>query len=83
MLTGAAAAAAESDNEDDQEAVDLEAFIESGMMEDEATVDAESSKKSLAKKTESSSVGGEIVNVRTYDLNITYDIRLNYCFVLF
>lgn len=83
MLTGAAAAAAESDNEDDQEAVDMEAFIESGMMEDEATVDAESSKKSLAKKTESSSVGGEIVNVRTYDLNITYDIRLNYCFVLF
>ena len=83
MLTGAAAAAAESDNEDDQEAVDMEAFIESGMMEDEATVDAESSKKSLAKKTESSSVGGEIVNARTYDLNITYDIRLNYCFVLF
>ena len=83
MLSGAAAAAAESDNEDDQEAVDMEAFIESGMMEDEATVDAESSKKSLAKKTESSSVGGEIVNVRTYDLNITYDIRLNYCFVLF
>jgi hypothetical protein len=47
----------------------MESFIESGML-DTATVDVEKSKKSSAKRGDS---GGEIENVRTYDLNITYD----------
>ena len=66
LFTGGAAGG--SDNEDDQEAVDMEAFIESGML-DSATVDVEKTTKK-ASKAES---GGEIENVRTYDLNITYD----------
>ena len=67
-----AAASAESDD-DDQEAVDMEDFIESGMAEDDAAVDVESSKKSSTKKSDGAAGGGEIENVRTYDLNITYD----------
>ena len=47
----------------------MEAFIESGML-DSATVDVEKSSKVNSSKKES---GGEIENVRTYDLNITYD----------
>ena len=47
----------------------MEAFIESGML-DSATVDAGKSSKAKSSKKES---GGEIENVRTYDLNITYD----------
>lgn len=50
---------------DDEEAVDMEDFIESGMLEDAATVD-------VVKKPHNSG-GGEIVSTRTYDLNITYD----------
>ena len=67
-----AAASTESDD-DDQEAVDMEDFIESGMAEDDAAVDVESSKKSSTKKSDGAAGGGEIENVRTYDLNITYD----------
>lgn len=55
-----------SDNEDDQEAVDMEEFIDSGMI-DSAAVDVKTS------KSEGATSGGEIENVRTYDLNITYD----------
>ena len=67
------AAAGDSDNEDDQEAVDMEAFIESGML-DSATVDVDKKSKNVSnKKSESGGGGGEIENVRTYDLNITYD----------
>ena len=46
----------------------MEAFIESGML-DSATVDVEKT----AKKSSKAESGGEIENVRTYDLNITYD----------
>jgi len=64
---------AESDD-DDQEAVDMEDFIESGMADDDAAVDVETSKKSSTKKSDGAAGGGgEIENVRTYDLNITYD----------
>ncbi len=66
LLTGGAAGG--SDNEDDQEAVDMEAFIESGML-DSATVDVDKT----TKKSSKAEAGGEIENVRTYDLNITYD----------
>jgi ubiquitin-like-conjugating enzyme ATG3 len=68
-------AAGGSDNEDDQEAVDMEAFIESGML-DSATVDVEKT----TKKSSKAESGGEIENVRTYDLNITYDkfYQVNY-----
>jgi len=66
LLTGGAAGG--SDNEDDQEAVDMEAFIESGMV-DSATVDVDKT----TKKSSKAEAGGEIENVRTYDLNITYD----------
>ncbi len=66
------AAAGDSDNEDDQEAVDMEAFIESGML-DSATVDVDKKSKNVSNKKSESGGGGEIENVRTYDLNITYD----------
>ena len=66
------AAGGDSENEDDQEAVDMEAFIESGML-DSATVDVEKKSKNVSNKKSESGGGGEIENVRTYDLNITYD----------
>ena len=50
------------EEDSDEEVVDMEEFVESGMLEDAATIDI---------KKESS--GGEIVATRTYDLNITYD----------
>ena len=50
------------DEGSDEEAVDMEDFVESGMLEDAATVNT-------VKKEQ----GGEIVSTRTYDLNITYD----------
>lgn len=55
------------DDGSDEEAVDMEAFVESGMLEDAATVDVVKSAKSSA------TGGGEIISTRTYDLNITYD----------
>ncbi len=62
-----APAAAGGDDDSDEEAVDMEAFVESGMLEDAATVDVAPKPKSSA------TTGGEIVSTRTYDLNITYD----------
>ena len=51
---------------DGEEAVDMEDFVESGMLEeDNAVVEPV--------KEETGAVGGEIVSTRTYDLNITYD----------
>merc|ERR1712218_317401 len=47
----------------------MEAFIESGMLEDAATVDP----VVKTAPSKSSAAGGEIVSTRTYDLNITYD----------
>ena len=51
---------------DSEEAVDMEDFVESGMLEeDSATVEPV--------KEEQGANGGEILSTRTYDLNITYD----------
>jgi len=52
---------------DSEEAVDMEDFVESGMIEeDNATVEP-------VKEDKGAVGGGEIVSTRTYDLNITYD----------
>jgi len=49
-----------------EEAIDMEDFVESGMLEeDTATVESV--------QEEPSASGGEILSTRTYDLNITYD----------
>ena len=59
-------AAATEEVSDGEEAVDMEDFIESGMIEeDNAVVEPI--------KEEKGACGGEIVSTRTYDLNITYD----------
>ena len=51
---------------DSEEAVDMEDFVESGMLEeDSATVEPVKEEQGVS--------GGEILSTRTYDLNITYD----------
>ncbi|XP_054282426.1 ubiquitin-like-conjugating enzyme ATG3 [Macrosteles quadrilineatus] len=64
--------AVENDDEDDddEEAIDMENFEESGMLEmqDEATYDV---RKEKLKNRDCED--GEIVRTRTYDLHITYD----------
>ncbi|XP_053313456.1 ubiquitin-like-conjugating enzyme ATG3 [Spea bombifrons] len=63
----------DEDDDDDGEAADMEAYEESGLLEnDDATVDT--SKITDACKTKSD-LGGEdaILQTRTYDLYITYD----------
>ncbi|XP_025419669.1 ubiquitin-like-conjugating enzyme ATG3 [Sipha flava] len=58
------------DNEDEGEAVDMDAFVESGLLEDDSvTVYPEKVKD---KKLPSTS-DDEILKTRTYDLHITYD----------
>jgi len=61
----------DDDEEDDDEAVDMEEFEESGMLEmqDEATYDVRKEKL----KNGTCEEDGEIVRTRTYDLHITYD----------
>ncbi len=59
----------EEEEDSDQEAVDMEDFVESGLIdEDAATLDVQKTKSEA-----SGGGGGEIVATRTYDLNITYD----------
>ncbi len=77
---GEAAAAAtavtggEADGDSDQEAVDMDDFIESGMLEAEEGDAAAVAVVEKKKEKESSASGaGEILATRTYDLNITYD----------
>lgn len=62
----------DDDEDDDDEALDMEAFEESGMLDDDATLDVHASCDSQA---EGSAPDGEsgIIQTRTYDLNITYD----------
>ena len=56
----------EAEVSDGEEAVDMDEFIESGMLEeDNARVETV--------KEEAGASGGEILSTRTYDLNITYD----------
>ncbi len=73
----AAAGGGGRDSDSDQEAVDMEDFVESGMIEeDAATLDVEKAKKGGGEEAASGAAaasGGEIVATRTYDLNITYD----------
>lgn len=66
----AVVAAGDDDDDDDGEAEDMEAFEESGMLEEED----ESAMPTPSAATDSTA-GGEsgIVQTRTYDLNITYD----------
>lgn len=67
----------EEDEDDEAEPLDMNAFMQSGMLEneDKATLDLSASAKS--NKTEEASTSGNaeagIVPTRTYDLNITYD----------
>lgn len=57
---------AEQSDSDAEEAVDMEDFVESGMLEeDTAAVDTVQEEQGVS--------GGEILSTRTYDLNITYD----------
>jgi ubiquitin-like-conjugating enzyme ATG3 len=65
------------DDDSDQEAVDMDDFIDSGMLEAEqgdtaAVVDKEK-KHEASGGSGSGSGAGEILATRTYDLNITYD----------
>jgi len=56
----------EQSDSDAEEAIDMEEFVESGMLEeDSATIEAV--------QEEPNASGGEILSTRTYDLNITYD----------
>ena len=64
MKLDEAEAKVEEEDDSEEEAVDMEEFIESGMLEDAATVDVKKNK---------APAGSEIVSTRTYDLNITYD----------
>ncbi|XP_033760193.1 ubiquitin-like-conjugating enzyme ATG3 [Pecten maximus] len=63
----------DDEEEDDEEAMDMEAFEESGMLEDKdnATLDP----TTYERQDSDGAVGGEsgILQTRTYDLNITYD----------
>ncbi|CAH1781682.1 unnamed protein product [Owenia fusiformis] len=62
----------DDDDDDDEEAEDMEAFEESGMLEeDNATLDT----KKVTKEDSDTAVGGDtgVLATRTYDLNITYD----------
>jgi len=59
------AAAAEGDEEEsDDEAIDMEDFVESGKLEEDTGV---------VEPSVEAAQGGEILSTRTYDLNITYD----------
>jgi len=56
----------EQSDSDAEEAIDMEEFVESGMLEeDSATIETV--------QEEPNASGGEILSTRTYDLNITYD----------
>lgn len=66
----------DDDDDDDEEALDMDAFMQSGMLEneDKATLDisvARPTEKQEANSLPNPEVG--IVPTRTYDLNITYD----------
>ncbi|XP_059163057.1 ubiquitin-like-conjugating enzyme ATG3 [Physella acuta] len=63
----------DDDEDDDEEAEDMEAFEESGMLEeqDEAAMAAPVKKDQQTEGASASDCG--IIQTRTYDLNITYD----------
>nr|ACO12966.1 Autophagy-related protein 3 [Lepeophtheirus salmonis] len=59
---------AEEEDDDDETPLDMEDFVESGLLDE---VDPSTYKDNSSKNVDSD--GGEIVSTRTYDLNITYD----------
>ncbi|XP_050529385.1 ubiquitin-like-conjugating enzyme ATG3 [Daktulosphaira vitifoliae] len=61
----------DDDDEDDGEAIDMDQFVESGMLEDDSAVVYPINK--IVEKNEASLQSEEIVKTRTYDLHITYD----------
>lgn len=65
----------EDDEEDEEDAADMEAFEESGMLEQDDPSVIQTSKKSSIALSPGGSIGdgGEILQTRTYDLHITYD----------
>lgn len=66
----------DEEDEDEEEALDMDAFIQSGMLEneDKGTLDISATKVTETQETNSSpNAEGGIVPTRTYDLNITYD----------
>ncbi len=65
----AAEAVIEEEDDEDQEAVDMEELIDSGVLE----IESRDVGATLDLKKKEDDVGGEIVATRTYDLNITYD----------
>ncbi|KAJ3654752.1 hypothetical protein Zmor_013920 [Zophobas morio] len=58
------------DDDDDEEAADMEAFEESGMLDDEQATTVIQPTSSASKEADED---GEIIHTRTYDLHITYD----------
>jgi len=70
----AVAASEDGGDDSDQEALDMDDFIDKGMMEAEAgDKGAVAVKNTEDKEVKKAGKGGEIVATRTYDLNITYD----------
>lgn len=63
----------DDDEDDDEEAEDMEAFEESGLLEnDEATLSVETTSQTAA-DGDSATPGDGILQTRTYDLYVTYD----------
>ncbi|XP_050438338.1 ubiquitin-like-conjugating enzyme ATG3 [Adelges cooleyi] len=60
----------DDDDEDEGDAIDMDKFVESGMLEDDSAVIYPAKS---AQKYESCSPSEEILKTRTYDLHITYD----------
>jgi len=75
--TSISAPAKQDDDDDDEEALDMEAFEESGMIDDQVLTVETASKAKDGADAKATSVGGseeqEILATRTYDLNISYD----------
>jgi ubiquitin-like-conjugating enzyme ATG3 len=67
-----------NDGEDEDEAIDMEEFEESGMLESVDPATATTTREELDKQQTKSSASGDdtsdqVVHTRTYDLHITYD----------
>lgn len=63
------------DEDDEEEAVDMEDFEESGMLHlvDPATAIVQSAEEAAPKTNEPSDTEDQVIHTRTYDLHITYD----------
>ncbi|XP_042880314.1 ubiquitin-like-conjugating enzyme ATG3 [Penaeus japonicus] len=65
----------DEDDDDDEEAADMEAFEESGMLEQEdpSSIQTARTVPAVSSPGNSTGDGGEVLQTRTYDLHITYD----------